>query len=120
MKDAWLKPDGKLIEVGESQHNDFAYEFLEKEMGFEKMMELLDKNNNCSPGEILHKRGWIKIRFYSGINGVEVSGNCISLVKPMRNTIDPPMNMEQMKIVKQICKENGTEFHKAINDKRFW
>lgn len=30
MKDSWLTPDGKIIEVGDFQHNEYASEYLSR------------------------------------------------------------------------------------------
>lgn len=124
MRDSWLTPDAKVIEVGEFQHNDFASELLENELGFEKMMELLNENNNYSPYEILHDRGRIRIKCYNRANSsfdrIEILGGCIDLTKHMRNTINPSMNSAQIFVAKKICNENSTSFDQAINDKRFW
>ena len=46
--------------------------------------------------------------------------NCIDMTRPMRNTIDPPMNAIQMRVAKSICDEYGITLHKAINDKMWW
>ena len=119
MKDCWIKPNGQIIEVGDMQHNSYASDLLEKEMGLEGMMDYLEKNNCDSPYEILHKRGWVKVRVNS-YGSIEIVGNCISLIKPMRNTCDPAMNFAQMKTAKRLCRETNTEFHKAINERRFW
>ena len=51
---------------------------------------------------------------------VEILGSCISLQCLQRNTIDPAMNSRQLRVAKLICDEVGEDFHKAINDKRFW
>ena len=122
MKDAWINTNGELIEVGDMQHNNYASELLEKELGFEGMMKLLDDNNDCYPYEILHDRGWIRVQtntYGNGTNNVEILGNCIDLTKIMRNTIDPPMNSKQMQVAKRICKDNNVDFSNAINDRRF-
>jgi len=121
MKDAWLDPNGRLIEIGEAQHNNYASELLEEELGFEEMMNLLN-NNNSYPYEILHDRGWVRIKYVKYRDGtqiLEILGNCIDLTKPMRNTIDPSMNSKQMRVAKRICFDVNYDFHKAINDRRF-
>ena len=120
--DFWLTTNGDIIEVGSMEHNNYAQRLLEKELGFTEMMELLERKDNCSPYQILHKRGWVRgvIRKYSnGAKTLEFLGDCVDLTKPMRNTIDPAMNLKQLRIAKMICKELNTDFHTAINDKRF-
>jgi hypothetical protein len=121
MKDSWLTPDGKIIEVGDFMHDEYACELLENEMGMEKLRAYMDENNCNSYTEILHKRGWVRIKYNTAyLPKIEILGNCISLVRPERNTIDPKMNKKQLKIAKQLCEECNTTLHVAINDKRFW
>ena len=38
MKDSWLTPEGKIIEVGDFQHNEYASDLLEEEMGLEEYL----------------------------------------------------------------------------------
>ena len=119
MRDAWIDPNGKLIEV--STHNEFASDLLEEEMGIVEMLDYIEDNGMDYPNEVLHKRGWVRVKFNdSYLPRVEILGGCISLVKQMRNTIDPAMNTTQLRIAKQICEEQNTAFNMAINDKRFW
>ena len=121
MKDSWLKPNGEIIEVGLFQHNKYAYELLEKEMGFNELHDYMYENNCCSATEVLHLRGWVRIKYNTAyLPGIEILGNCIDLTKPARNTIDPSMNSRQLSVAKKLCEENNTQFHVAINDKRFW
>ena len=120
MRDSWLDPNGKLIEVGEFQHNSYASDLLEEEMGLEGLHAYMNKNRISYPYEVLHERGWVRVKFNNYSPKVEVCGGCINLVRPMRNTIDPPMNERQMKVVMELCELYDTSFHKAINDKRFW
>jgi len=121
-KDAWLDPDGNMIEVYQCGHNDYASELLEKEFGdFEPLYKYMEDNNLQYPYEVLHERGWVRIKFHpDSKQKVEALGNCISLVQPMRNTIDPPMNEKQLKVVKELCDKYNVPFHIAVNDKRFW
>jgi len=122
MNDAWIDPNGKLIEVGDEQHNTFASELLEEELGFKGMKKLLKDSNNCYPFEVLHDRGWVRVKtvqYGDGTNIVKILGNCIDLTKIMRNTIDPSMNSKQIHVAKKICKDEGVDFSNAINDKRF-
>jgi hypothetical protein len=51
---------------------------------------------------------------------IEILGGCIDLTKQAKNTIDPAMNEKQLKVAKKLCEDCNTEFHVAINDKRFW
>ena len=117
-QDAWLDPDGHIIEVGHMQHNNYASELLENEMGFERMMDYIDKHNISSPYEILHLRGWVRI-VYNCDDTLEILGNCIDLTKPMRNTIDPVMNVKQLRVAKKLCRDNGITLQDAVNCGRF-
>jgi len=116
--EAWMTPDGELIEVRMGGHNDYAYSYLEKELADDrdKFLELVCDE---SPNSILHQRGWIRIR-KANSGRIEIVGDCMSLVALQRNTIDPAMNSKQMRVAKALCKEYNTPFHEAINDKRFW
>lgn len=121
MKDSWLNPNGEIIEVGNFRHNEYAYEILEAEMGFSELHDYMDENNCNSATEVLHKRGWVRIKYNTAyLPRIEILGNCIDLTKPMRNTIDPAMNERQIRVVKELCEKCNTPFHVAINDKRFW
>ncbi len=119
--DCWLDPNGKIIEVGCSQHNEYASNLLEEEMGFLEFMDYMDKNNISCPYEVLHKRGWVRITYNRDyLPRIQILGGCIDMTKPARNTIDPAMNEQQLRVAKQLCEECNTSFHVAINDKRFW
>lgn len=120
MVDSWLTPKGELIKVGYCGHNDYATELLMDEFkDIVTLMNYLESHGgNRSPYEELHRRGWIRVKFRYG--RVEFLGGCTDLTKPMRNTIDPPMNRIQWKVAKRLCLEHKTLFHEAINDKRFW
>jgi len=116
--DAWLTVNAKIIPVGKMQHNTYASELLIDEMGLEGMMNYLEDNGKSNSYEILHKKGWVRIR-YNCRDKIEILGNCVDLTKPMRNTIDPAMNTEQMRVAKRLCKDNGRTLQDAINDERF-
>ena len=122
MKDCWIDQKGKIYEVGDCMHNDFASEFLEKEMGgYENLYEYMNKNNISYPYQVLHKRGWVRVKYNTAyLPKVEILGDCISLASMQRNTMYPAMNSRQMRVAKLICEEVGEDFHRAINDKRFW
>jgi len=118
---AWLDPNGKIIEVPGAFHDEYAYILLKKEaeMDEERVFDLIEKEKCEYPYQVLHKRGWVRIK--SSIKGqIRILGDSISLVKPMRNTIDPAMNRKQIKVAKEICRNNNTSFHEAINDKMLW
>lgn len=121
MKDSWLTPNGEIIEVGDFQHNEYAFDLLEEEMGLEELFDYMAKEHVSYPYEVLHKRGWIRIKYNTSyLPRIAILGNCIDLTKPMRNTINPAMNEYQMKVVRGICEKVGESLHRAINDKRFW
>ncbi len=120
MKDSWLTPEGKIIEVGEMRHDAFAWDYLRKEMGSD-LDSYLDTNNFIYPHQILHQRGWVRIKYNSDyLPKIQILGDCIDLCKPMKNTIDPAMNGLQMIVAKELCEKNGVTLRMAINDKRFW
>ena len=120
-RDSWLTPKGEIIEVGDFQHNEYANDLLEDEMGLEKLHKHMKKNNYDSATEVLHSRGWVRIKYNTAyLPNIEILGGCTNLVEIQRNTMDPPMNIKQLKIAKRLCEDNDTEFHVAINDKRFW
>jgi hypothetical protein len=121
MTDSWLSPGGEVIEVGDFQHNRFAFKLLEEEMGDEQLLEYMNSSNWRSATGILHSRGWVRIKFNTVyLPRIQLLGNCIDLTRQMRNTIDPGMNKKQLSIAKKLCQEYNTLFHIAINDKRFW
>ena len=117
--DAWLDPNGKLHEVCFGMHNTFAGDLLIAEMGLEKMMENR-RRTKMYPYEVLHSRGWVRVRLSRIAPFVIILGNHINMSNPMRNTSEPAMNQTQLRVAKLICEEYGTTLHKAINDKRFW
>jgi len=118
--EAWLKPNGELIEVGLNQHNEYAQELLEEEMGgIVEFMNYMADNNIEYPYSVLHLRGWVRIKGNAS-GTLEIYGDCISLVSPMRNTMDPAMNATQLRVANKLCEEYNTPFNQAINDKRFW
>jgi hypothetical protein len=112
----WLDNDAKLIEVGFAQHNDYATELYQKEFGIDKFHDFIC-NQKKYPYQWLHEKGWVRIT--ASENRVEILGDCIDLTKPQRNTIDPKMNVKQLEVAKNLCKEYNYPFYKAINDKRF-
>lgn len=121
MKDIWLTDKGELIYIdSQSSHNEYAIDLLSKEKGkpyWEFYLEL----DMSYPYQVLHERGWIRIKIVEHrVPKIEIYGDGIDLTKPMRNTMDPAMNERQIRIAKKLCDENDTEFHVAINDKRFW
>ena len=121
MIDSWLTPDGEVIQVGNFAHNQYAYEVLSEERGLNALMEYMDEKGFNSAYEVLHERGWVRIKYNEGyLPAIEILGGTISLVREMKNTIDPAMNSMQMAVAKRLCAEAGTPFLHAINDKRFW
>lgn len=60
---------------------------------------------------------WVRVEINPYEPRVQILGNCIDMTRPMRNTMDPPMNAIQMRVSKSICNEYGITLHKAINDK---
>lgn len=112
----WLTDDAKLIEVRFAGHNDYATELLKEEIGIIEFNEMIC-NSRKYPYQILHQRGWIRIKASS--TDFQILGDCIDLTKPQRNTIDPKMNVSQLEVAKRLCNEYNYSFHKAINDKRF-
>lgn len=122
MRDCWIDPKGKIHEVPDCGHNDFASEILKKEYG-DKFLETFYGRKSCGryPYEELHRRGWVRVKYNTSyLPKVEILGSCIDLTRQQRNTIDPPMNSSQLRVAKLICDEVGEDFHRAINDKRFW
>ena len=117
--DAWLDPNGKLHQVGDGMHNSFAGDLLIAEMGLEKMMENR-RATKLYPFEVLHSRGWVRVKLSKFAPFVIILGNHMDVCRPMRNTSEPAMNQTQLRIANLICEEYGTTLHKAINDKRFW
>ncbi len=114
-KDYWIKPDGALLEC-EDSHDRTARKILEAEMGLSGMVDECDKLHVDYPYEVLHCRGWVRVKNWQEL---QILGGTISLVRPMRNTIDPPMNEAQLKTAKKICEACCTTLHNAINDRRF-
>ena len=120
MKDCWIDPKGKIHEVPDFGHNDFAFKLMTEEIGHNDALDYLHENNTY-PFEWLHEKGWVRLKYNNSyLPKVQILGGCIDLTKPQRNTIDPAMNRAQMKVAKLICEEAGEDFHRAINDKRFW
>jgi hypothetical protein len=119
MKDSWLNPDGEIIELGENIcHEEYAIDYLKKEVGIE---EYYKQNLHFNAYRELHRRGWIRIQINTNkYQKVRIIGDFVDLEIPMRNTIDPAMNERQLRVAKELCEKYETEFHVAINDKRFW
>ncbi len=100
------------------QHDSYAGDLLAEEMGSEGMTDFMDRNNFHAPYEVLHSRGWVRVRGL--LKGkIEILGRRIDRTKIMRNTINPAMNNKQMSVAKNICRDNGVDFSDAINDSRF-
>lgn len=115
----WIDINGKLIEVDKLGHNDYAMEVLLSEMHRLDIFEYLEENNCNSAYQILHKRGWV--RASETCKGkIRIMGDCISYVKVMRNTINPAMNIEQLKTAKKLCKDFNTDFLDSINGLSYW
>jgi hypothetical protein len=120
MKDCWIDTKGKIYEVCDCGHNDFASKMIEEEMGKWESYEFLHKHNK-SAYQWLHDKGWVRVKYNTAyLPKVEILGGCIDLTKQQRNTVDPAMNSRQLRVAKLICEEVGEDFHRAINDKRFW
>lgn len=117
--DSWLDPNGKIIKVCQRGHNEYASELIEKEMGLSGMWDYIRKTKNINyPYEVLHHRGWIRV-YYDSKDKINILGGCIDLTEPMRNTMDPKMNIKQLSVAKRLCKDNGLTLQDAINDDRF-
>ena len=87
----------------------------------EKLHDYMEENGCQSATEVLHLRGWVRIKYNTAyLPRIEILGSCIDLTKPRKNTIDPAMNERQMRVAKELCEKCNTELHVAINDKRFW
>ena len=122
--DYWIDPKGKLHPVGFAEHNTFALKLLIDELGSRAAAwEHVDEIGESHPYQVLHKRGWIRVKYQHDEFGkpvtVRILGDCISMVRPMTNTMDPSMNERQMKRALMICEEIGYPFHNAINEKLF-
>ena len=95
-------------------------QLLEKERG-KKYWQFMYELESDYPYQVLCKRGWIRIQINdSYLPKIKFHGDCIDLTKPMRNTMCPAMNERQLRVAKELCEKYETEFHVAINDKRFW
>jgi hypothetical protein len=114
----WITEKGKVIKVPVSGHNKFAEKYLTENTSI-SILDLLKSENVDYPYQVLHKKGWVRV-CSCGSDYLFIGGDTIDCTKPMRNTMDPPMNAIQMKAAKKIANDLGTTFHKAINDKRFW
>lgn len=122
--DYWIDPKGKLHPVTSGSHNKFATEILIEEFGSVTALEdHIDEIGENYPYQVLHKRGWVRVTYSLDASGnnckVRILGDCVSLARPMTNTMDPPMNERQMKRALMICEEIGYPFHNAINEKLF-
>ena len=120
MTDSWLTPEGEIIEVGKYQHNEYAKDLLIKEMGFDNYLDFMQENHFNLEYIVLHKRGWIRIKYTNYKPYVTILGDCVDMIKPMRNTLCPTMNEKQMRVAKELCEKYETDFNVAINYKRFW
>lgn len=118
--DSWLKPNGEIVEVGQFYHNEYASNLLEEEMELEDLDKYMRDNFISYPYEVLHKRGWIRIKYSTCFPKITILGGCIDLTKPMHNTMDPAMNEKQLRVAKRLCEELEVPLHAAINDSRFW
>jgi hypothetical protein len=107
MNNFFIKPNGHVIWLKQCSHEDFAYDYINDSYDINK-----------SATEQLHEKGWVK-GVVNSDGRVEIFGGCVNLTKPMKNTIDPAMNINQIISAKKICAENEYDFYKAINDKRF-
>jgi hypothetical protein len=114
---SWIDPQGKVISVPMAGHNDYATKHLKEGLQC-NLIDLLEEEGVDYPYQLLHKRGWIRCMDHQG--KISIMGDCIDLTKPMRNTMDPPMNAAQMRTAKRLASENGTTIHKLINPKMFW
>ena len=120
MQDSWLTPEGKIIEVGKFKHNEYAKNLLIEEMGFDEYLDFMQENHFDLEYRVLHQRGWVRIKCTNYKPYVAILGDCIDMIKPMRNTMKPAMNDKQMRIAKEICEQEGVDFYKAINHNMFW
>ena len=120
MENAWLDPQGKIHEVPFCGHNQFASKMIKEEMGDWEAHEYLN-DKHIYPYQWLYEKGWVRIKYNTAYSPkVQFLGGCINLTEPQRNTMDPPMNSRQLRVAKLICEEVGEDFHRAINDKRWW
>ena len=115
MKDAWLTPEGEIIEVGKFKHNEYAKDLLIKEMGFDNYLDFMEENNFDLEYRVLHKRGWVRIKYTNYKPYVTILGDYVDLTKPMRNTLCPAMNERQLRVAKELCEQEGVDFYEAIN-----
>lgn len=120
MEDSWLDPDGNIIEVGRFKHNEYATDILVKEMGRDFLRAYMDEHDLRYPYEVLHERGWVRIKLYSENPKISMLGNCMDLTKPMRNTIEPAMNRKQLSVAKKLCDRFDTDLITAVNDRVYW
>jgi hypothetical protein len=56
---AWIKPNGQFIGVGEAQHEEWAREELKNSVGVEKLCDVYD--NEHSATEHLQNNGWVRL-----------------------------------------------------------
>ena len=120
MKNAWIDPMGKLIEVGKFGHNDYANELLTEELGKNWRKDIREEEKTEYPYQVLHKRGWVRVKTIDYEPKIKILGDGIDLISPMRNTMLPAMNPAQLKTAQKLCAENGILFFKAINESKFW
>ena len=119
MEGCWINPEGKIFEVRSCRHLEFATYYLKENMSWDEYEESR-RDLYETPSETLMKRGWVRVEINPYEPRVQILGNCIDMTRPMRNTMDPPMNVIQMRVAKAICAEYGITLHKAINDKMWW
>lgn len=55
LRDGWIDPNGKFHEVPDCGHNNFANDFIEKEMGEKDTINYLI-DNDIYPYKYLHKK----------------------------------------------------------------
>lgn len=116
----WLDPDGNLIDIGDgyAEHNYWAKEYLINNNLY--TIEELRKAH-AAPFEILHNMGWIRITVDSRLDQcVQIWGNCIDLTSIQYNTMQPLMNADQISTCRQLCRQWGIDYLKALNPTRLW
>ena len=118
---AWLTDKGQIIEVDDSMHDEYAYDLIDREVGFksDKILKLMDEKGFSTYGEFLFDRGWVKVRTNYD-NTLSIVGDEVDTERLMRNTRKPAMNPTQMRVAKKICNQKGTSLHKALNVPKFW
>ena len=105
MKNAWIKPNGQMIEVGYMEHNEWACDYLIDKYGIIKAHDLME---NCHGTEYLHQLGWVRLLTWS-VGKSKACGNC-GTNEPILDTIDPSLNQRQKKALKDWCLENNYKY----------